>query len=503
MNSLEYDIAAREIEIMRELVKHEARHNFQKFVSYTFEGYDMQWFHKCICYYLDKLYKGDIKKLMIFVPPQHGKSELSSRRFPAYLLGRDPNLKLALCSYSADLSSSFNRAVQMIIDDPAYEELYEDTRLNGKRVSTDTGNGVLRNSTMFEIVGHKGFLKTVGVGGSLTGTPVDIGIIDDPFKDRAEANSATYRNNKWAWYQDVFCTRLHNDSKQLMLFTRWHEDDLAGRLLDPNNPCYDAKEASEWTVIALPALKEEQPPLACALDIQDPRSIGEALWEKRHSREKYEKRKRINPTGFASLDQQRPAPLEGGMIKTDWFNIINRSECPFQFNDVVWDAWIDGAWTEKASNDPTAVSYTYYDKKTHSLYIRNVVEVRKELNKLMKYLVANEDVNGMNERSLYHIEMKASGAAIKVLLHQAGWNTKRINNKHVSVGKVNRVEQSEPFLAAGRVFLIRDERSNWIDSFLAQCKVFPNGTHDDKVDVLTYPILNYFLKKRKRTITIS
>lgn len=485
-------ILRREVFLTKELVKDQARNSFQKFTCYTFENYQMEWFHKCICYYLDCLYEGGIKKLMIFVPPQHGKSELSSRRFPAYLLGRNPNLKLALCSYSADLSSSFNRAVQMIIDDDRYRDLFPNTNLNSKRVSTDTGNGVLRNSTMFEIVGHKGFLKTVGVGGSLTGTPVDIGIIDDPFKDRAEANSATYRNNKWDWYQDVFCTRLHNDSKQLMLFTRWHEDDLAGRLLDPQNPNYDEKEAKEWTVIALPALKESTPPLECAIDINDPREIGEALWESRHSREKYEKRKRINPTGFASLDQQRPAPLEGNMIKEEWFPVIEPNECPFDYHGVVWDAWIDGAWTKSDKNDPTAVSYTFFHKKTDTLYIRAVDEVRKELDELMKYIVTRSEINGMTRKSSFFIEMKASGAAIKALLAKGGYNTRRITNKYVALGKYNRVEQSEPFLASGKVVLIRDKRNNWIDSFLAQCKAFPNGVHDDKVDVLTYPVLKYF-----------
>ena len=198
-------------------------------------------------------------------------------------------------------------------------------------MSTDTGQGVLRNSEIFQIVGKKGYLKTVGIGGSLTGFRLDVGIIDDPFKDRAEANSPTYRQNKWDWYQDVFVKRLHNDSKQLMLFTRWHEDDLAGRILDPQNPCYDAKEASEWTVIALPALKEATPPLECAKVVQDPRKIGEALWESRHSKEKHEKSRRINPIGFASLDQQRPAPVEGNMIKQDWFIIKKEKELPFQY----------------------------------------------------------------------------------------------------------------------------------------------------------------------------
>lgn len=492
------EIAKRELYLVKELVKHEARVNFQKFTSYTFENYQMEWFHKCICYYLDQLYSGGIKKLMIFVPPQHGKSELSSRRFPAYLLGRDPNLKLALCSYSADLSSSFNRAVQMIIDDDRYRDLYPNTMLNGKRVSTDTGNGVLRNSTMFEIVGHKGFLKTVGVGGSLTGTPVDIGIIDDPFKDRAEANSATYRNNKWDWYQDVFCTRLHNDSKQLMLFTRWHEDDMAGRLLDPSNPHYDEKEAKEWTVIALPALKEETPPIDCAIRINDPREIGEALWESRHSREKYEKRKRTNPTGFASLDQQRPSPLGGNMIQGEWFDIKKESELLFDIDSVTWHSFIDGAWTENKKNDETAISFVYHDTANNCIYIRAIISFRKRISEAIDKYKSVALQYGINQSSYTFIEAKASGKAFVDFLNNDGFNCVEIDNEIVKKGKYTRVQESEPKLLTKKVILIE---GGWIRSFIQQCEAFPNAKHDDKVDVLTYPIHHFLLNEQNIYIT--
>ena len=141
---------------------------------------------------------------MIFVPPQHGKSELSSRRFPAFALGKNPNLRIALCSYSSDLASTFNRNIQSIIDDNDFQDIFAQTKLNGQNVSTEIRKGALRNSSVFEIVGYSGFLKTVGVGGSLTGTSVDLGIIDDPYKDRKEANSQTIRNGVWDWYVDVF-----------------------------------------------------------------------------------------------------------------------------------------------------------------------------------------------------------------------------------------------------------------------------------------------------------
>jgi predicted phage terminase large subunit-like protein len=465
-----------------------ARTSFMRFVTYTYEGYEMVWFHKCVCAYLDALYRGDIKKLMIFMPPQHGKSELSSRRFPAYVLGRDPGLKVALTSYSQDLASRFNSDVQKVMQAPSYLDLYPNTEIS-KSVA---------NSKIFEIEGERGILKTVGVGGGLTGNPVDIGIIDDPFKDRMEANSATYRNRTWDWYQDVFCTRLHNDSKQLMLFTRWHEDDLAGRILDPKNPCYDAQEASEWTVLALPALKEVTKPLSCAIDLQDPREVGEALWENRHSRKKYEKRKRINPTGFASLDQQRPSAEEGNKIKGEWFNVIKPKEVPFNMEQVRWDCFIDGAWTDKVQNDPTAVLYSYFDKAANILYIRNVQEVRKELYKFLEFFGGAATANGITKKSKIYIELKASGRAFKTFLDKAHYNCIAINNKTVSYGKINRVENAEPFLASGKVVLI--QTGNYIESFIEQCKAFPNGTHDDMVDCLTYAVDQYFIKGKPKRV---
>jgi len=504
------DIQTEYTYLLKEKKKHLARAKLSNFVLFMFNGYSMMWYHKVICNYLDKLLRGDIKKLMIFVPPQHGKSELSSRQLPAYALGINPNEKIGVCSYSSDLASSFNRSVQLLMDDPKYIELFPNTRLNSKRVSTETKNGVLRNSTIFEIVAHKGYMKTVGVGGSLTGNTIDLGIIDDPFKDRMEANSITIRNRVWSWYQDVFKTRLHNKSRQLMLFTRWHEDDIAGRILDPNNPFYDEQEAKEWTVIAIPAIKELVKPLDCAIDIDDPRKIGEALWEDKHSRVKFEKMKRINPTGYASLAQQRPAPLDGDMIKKDWFIIKKPNELPFNIDAVTWNLWIDGAWSKKESdkrkkaNDPdeTAVLYEYFDKKNKILYIRGVYGVRKEIKQLIDYLEANSKINGATNRSVVNIEMKASGFAIKPLLHERGYNTVRIDNKHVRLGKYNRVEQCEPFLASGRVVLIQTG-GNWQQSFLSQCTAFPNGAHDDKVDVLTYPILKYFAKASKKGATYS
>lgn len=282
-----------------------ARRNFSDFITYTKPDYHFNWHHYAICDKLSQFAQSKIKKLMIFVPPQHGKSELSTRRFPAYILGLNPNLKIAICSYSATIASNFNRDIQRIIDDPIYYQIFPNTSLNENSAINPSKNTFLRNSETFEIIGHTGFVKTVGVGGSLTGTPVDIGIIDDPFKDRQEAMSGTIREKVWSWYTDVFETRLHNDSKQLVIMTRWDEDDLAGRILKRDN---------DWEVVRFPAIKKRESP-------DDPRQIGEALWPEKHSLERIQKIEDTTPVTFNSLYQQEPKAPKDLLIFPEWSEI--------------------------------------------------------------------------------------------------------------------------------------------------------------------------------------
>ena len=483
--------------------KREARKSMQGFVQYTKEDYTMKWFHHVICDYLDRLLDDenypDVQKLMIFVPPQHGKSELSSRRFPAYILGKNPAQKVALCCYSPDLAGGFNRNIQQIIDDESYIDVFPETYLNSSRVSADSSGGVLRNTHIFETVNHHGYVKTVGIGQALTGTTVDIGIIDDPFKDRTTANSQKQRDHVWDWYQDVFSTRLHNKSKQLMLFTRWHEDDLAGRILDPENPCYDEEEAKQWSVITIPALREEDDEKNEMYD--DPRAFDEALWEDKHNWEKFDKQRRINPIGFNSLSQQRPTAPGGNMIKTEQLQVIKKSELPFNPERVTWDFWIDGAYTNKNHNDPSALLSAYHHKATGDTYIAGCEAIRKEMPELIDYFRGFFETYYGNSRSKVNIEGKASGKSLKQLLRMpkfGGYNTVEINNEFVKDGKITRVENSGPFLASGKIHIIEGP---WNKAFISECTAFPNGKHDDMVDVLTYAIHEFYIKKRRgRTI---
>lgn len=465
-----------------------ARRRLQHLATYVNDKIDNEWFHKIVYDVLDEWIAGKRKKVAIFMPPQHGKSTMSSIMTPAMILGQRPDAKIVVCSYSDKLASKFNRGCQDIIDSEDYKTIFPSTILPAKGIET---TNELRNNTYFETVKHKGFFKAVSIGGTLTGDSVDFGIIDDPIKDRKQANSPTYRETLWDWYNDVFLTRLHNNSSQLMLFTRWHQDDLAGRLFNPKNEHYDEKEASEWTIICLQALKEEKTPFPTAMVIDDPREIGEALWPSKHSRKKHEKTKRTNPTTHASLNQQRPSPAEGNKIKREWFNIIRENELPFNPRTIKRDFWIDGAFTDKTENDESAqMSCAMF---RGNLYVFNCHGVRKELNEYLNYIRPWLRSMGYNARSSVWIEMKASGYGFYSMLKSPKFgnhNCRKINSKTVAAGKLNRVENAQPTLASGKVFLVA---GSWIKEFVDQCASFPNDTHDDMVDVLCYAIDEYFI----------
>lgn len=151
------------------------------------------------------------------------------------MLGLDPDKKICIGSYAATIARDFNRDVQRIIDTANYRDLFPETYLNGSNVVT-MANTYLRNSDVIEMVGHKGSLRVVGRGGSLTSKTVDVSILDDVYKDYAEGNSPIVRNAAWKWYTTVVRTRLHNDSQELIVFTRWHDDDLIGRIEKAGKP---------------------------------------------------------------------------------------------------------------------------------------------------------------------------------------------------------------------------------------------------------------------------
>jgi len=288
------------------LRRYDARRSLLDFASYTMHDYNPAWYHKLISDTVSSMIHGDLRRLVISLPPRHGKSELISRRLPAYLLGIDPNTSIIASSYSADLASRNNRDVQRIIETDQYRALFPKSYLNDSNSRTVAGSW-LRNSDLFEIVGHKGVYRSAGVGGGITGMGGKWLIIDDPVKNREEADSATYRQVNWDWYTSTFSTRQEADARILIVMTRWHSDDLVGRLLDlaGNDP-----KADQWKVINLPAICPTQGGAE-----YDPRQPGEPLWPEKFSLESLDKMKAsIGEYQWSALYQQHPRSGGG----TEW-----------------------------------------------------------------------------------------------------------------------------------------------------------------------------------------
>lgn len=208
---------------LKERLVRASRADLLHFTLATMPAFRPADFHRRYYGILTDFAHGKIRKLMVFMPPQHGKSEGSTRRLPAFLLGGNPDRRLAIVSYNAPKARKFNREIQRIIDMPEYHEIFPGTNLNTSNVTTTAGSW-LRNADECEVVGHRGGFKTVGIGGALTGEPIDILIMDDIYKDARTAWSPTVRESVSDWYDTVAETRLHNDSQQLLVFTRWRPE---------------------------------------------------------------------------------------------------------------------------------------------------------------------------------------------------------------------------------------------------------------------------------------
>lgn len=432
------------------------------FVKYVKADYVANWHHEVLCQYLDSFASGFIKRLMVFMPPQVGKSELVSRKLAAFILGRNPDTKIVAASHGASLAESMNRDLQRTIDSPEYQRLFPETQLNGSNVRSVAG-GYLRNSEIFEVVGRRGQYKCAGVGGSLTGTPGDIGIIDDPFKDYADARSKTIRDGVWEWYTSVFEARTHKNSGLLLMHTRWHEDDLAGRLL--------AKEGDAWTVLSFPAI---------CIDPDAPneqRQKGEALWPERFDLELLENRRAKNPHQFQALYQQDPRPREGGMFPREKFgDPLPASPAVVADRVRYWD---------KAGADEGKGDYTVgvlmcktmdgrylvedvqrFQLRAHDRNIRMVQTAESDRQKYGRVRTFIESPPGLAK--------EATDTVIKLM---AGYNVT------ADPVKKDKIERAEPFASQVQAGNVGYVKGAWdTEAYFYEMESVPNGVNDDQMD---------------------
>jgi len=222
------------------IARQKARESLIEFTRYTNPAYLAAAHHYLIASKLEAVERGEIKRLMIMMPPRHGKSELASRRFPAYFTGRNAGKQIIAASYNSDLANDFGREVRNIVNSPEFRVLYNTTLSQDSQAAnrwhTDKG----------------GMYVAAGVGTAITGRGADILLIDDPFKDREEADSEIRRQRVWDWYTSTAYTRLMPGGAIVLINTRWHDDDLSGRLLSEQESGGD-----QWEVLSLPALSPD------------------------------------------------------------------------------------------------------------------------------------------------------------------------------------------------------------------------------------------------------
>ena len=442
------------------------------FTRHTLPSFAPAPFHLAYYEVLTRFAMGEIKKLMITMPPQHGKSEGATRRLPAFVLGQDPDKRIAIVSYNAIKARKFNRELQRIMDDDRYYELFPQTLLAGQASYQEQGRrsrNYARNSDECEIVGYQGSFKTIGVGGSLTGEPVDMLIMDDLYKDASSAWSPVIRQNVADWYDTVASPRLHNDSQQLLVFTRWHMEDLAGRLLEQEGIYNPIENPQGWLLVSFPAIQNRPP------SEQDPRAEGEPLWPERHSLEKLLEIKGRSPTVFESLYQQNPQPSQGLMYEefTCYTDLPSRS-----YSVAYIDAADSGADYLCALFYKEAEDGNYI---TDVLYTKDPMEVTETT---LTYMLQQHQV----ERC--HIESNNGGNLFVSNLQQRSWDTgnrlTRFNPFHQNQNKTARI-----FAASASVQKLIKMPLDWKKRFpkfardlTGYLRVGTNA-HDDAPDALT------------------
>jgi predicted phage terminase large subunit-like protein len=463
-----------------DILAKKAKMHLLDFTTYTFPRYQVNWHHQIICEYLERWAWGDIKRLMIFSPPRSGKSEIVSRRLPAWVFGHRPDASIIAASYGMDLASKMNRDVQRVISCDEYKRVFPDVGLSGRAVRTVTaGESYLRNKENFEIVGHKGIYKCSGIGGGITGMGFTHGIIDDPTKDRKDAESKAVQDTIWDWYTSTFYTRrMDDDARILLTLTRWGSKDLAGKLLQLAK---DDEKADQWVVLSFPMIAEEP------LHERDPRQVGDPLWPERFSMESLiATRSVMGPYDWAALMQQNPIASAGNVFERGWFQFYSE-EPKILVQDMeevvmVWDLAIKEKkdfnvgeiWGRRGVNKYLLGQYRGQGDFPATL---------KEFRELcIKWPEARKKL----------VEDKANGPAImSSLKHEIpgivelppGGKSKEI-----------RAMAAAPDAEAGNVFVPNPGKFHWVDDFLTEVCDFPNGKNDDQLDCFVYAIL-YFNKR--------
>lgn len=397
---------------------------------------------------------GRTKRLMVMCPPRHGKSEMISRFFPAWYLGKFPDKRIILASYEADFAATWGRKARSLLEEFGPE-------LFGVAVSKQSSA-----ASRWDIEGHEGGMATAGVRGPITGKGAHVAIIDDPVKNDQEANSETYQEATWDWYRATLSTRLQEDGAIILVMTRWNENDLAGKLLKAQEEGGD-----KWEIVRLPALAEEEDPLG--------RRPGDPLCPELFPRDVLEAiKRRIGSYWWEALYQQRPSPPKGRLFQRSWWRFYR--QVPSRFDQVIqsWDM------TFKDGKNADYVVGQVWGRVGADKYLLDQIRDRMDFPTTIK-AVRTLSAKWPQARAKL-IEDKANGPAVIATLRRSIPGLIAVSPEG---SKEERAAAVAPEVEAGNVYLPAPEIAPWIEDFIAECSAFPHGAHDDQVDAMTQALL--------------
>jgi len=416
---------------------------------------------------LEAVYRGEISRLIINIPPRYGKTELAIKLFISWCLAKQRDCKFLHLSYSDALALDNSSQTKEYIQSEAFQrlwsmELKKDAQSKGKWFN-ESGGGMYATASGGAITGF---------GAGVTGSKEFSGaiIIDDPLKPD-DAFSTVKRTTINDRYNNTIRSRTNDldvDGSQfktpiIVIMQRLHEDDLSGFLLNGGS-------GEDWTHLCMPVLDE----------------INKPLWSDKHTFNEIEEIRQADRYTFAGQYMQTPSPDEGGEWRREWFSIIKKSEVP---TGIKWECIIDGAYTKDTKNDPTGLQIS--GKHGNDLYIYNSIDKYLEMPQLKSFIKPYLDSSGVNV-SLTLVEPKASGKSLVQLIRsETQLPISEIKSKFVQMSKIEMARASSPYIEGGRVYLVE---GNWNEHFLKQIAVFPNGKHDEHIDLTCYAIERNLIK---------
>lgn len=425
--------------------------------------YEVHPHHELIARELEALELGLTNRLIISVPPRHGKSELATNTYIPWFLGRNPTWSTIMATYNSTFAGDFGRKVRSILQDPRYRQIFPDVELDPKSTSAGRMNTTLGGQLTF-----------VGRGGSLTGRGGHLLLVDDPIKDRKEADSGLIRDQLWTWWTQVLSSRaMIDDARFLLIQTRWHEDDLIGRITDPHNPSYNDAEAKKWRVVNLPAIATEEDPLG--------RKPGEALWPKRFSFTHLASVRDQDNRGFSALYQGEPSPDTGLFFEpSDIVEYQSMKQVP---EDVRYFGASDHAISTQQWADKTCLMIFAVDQN-EDVWIMPQTNLNKHPSPTQVEIMLNlikefKPLFWFAERG--HIT-KSIGPFLRKRMSEERIFTSIYEVQPVG-DKQSRAQSIKGRMAAGKVHF--PAWAAWYPEARRQILTFPAGAKDDFVDTLS------------------